>query len=59
MKIDRHHRDMIIRGKSVDEVRDYSISQGMNLLSDESKRLVLQGVTTMEEALNIIYSQKG
>ena len=59
LKIDREHRDMINSGKSVDEIRDYSVANGMSQLSDESIRLVLSGITTIEEATNIIYSQKG
>jgi len=59
LQIDREHRDMINSGKSVDEIRDYSVANGMSQLSDESIRLVLSGITTIEEAMNIIYSQKG
>jgi type IV pilus assembly protein PilB len=54
----RHHREMIHSGKSVDEIRDYSIKNGMTTLKQECIRLLQEGITTVEEAISVAFSQE-
>ena len=49
------HRQLIDRRASVDELRDYAVSQGMTTLKQSAVRLVLEGVTTVEELLRVTY----
>ncbi len=49
------HRQLIDRRASVDELRDYAVSQGMTTLKQSAVGLVLEGVTTVEELLRVTY----
>ncbi|WP_315068353.1 ATPase, T2SS/T4P/T4SS family [uncultured Clostridium sp.] len=54
MEITRKHREAINAGVSSDIIRDISIEKGMNTLERECKKLVLNGVTTIEELSTIV-----
>ena len=49
MELTRKHRQAIDSEATSDVLRDIGIENGMNTLDMECKKLVLQGVTTMEE----------
>lgn len=49
------HRQLIDRRASVDELRDFAVSQGMTTLKQSAMRLVLDGITTVEELLRVTY----
>ncbi|MFA5155900.1 MAG: GspE/PulE family protein [Candidatus Omnitrophota bacterium] len=52
--IDDNIRDMIIRKKSIDEIKNYAIKEcGMVTLRDDAFLKVKEGTTTLEEALRI------
>lgn len=59
MEITRDHRDAIISGASADEIKDISIKNGMTTLGDECRRLVLQGITTIDEMATITLLKEG
>ena len=59
MEITREHRDAIIAGASSDELRDISLKNGMMTLGDECRRLVLEGVTTINEMATITLLKEG
>lgn len=46
-------KSCINRGKSVDEVREVAIKEGMITLDENMRRIVLNGTTSMEELLEI------
>ena len=54
MEITRKHREAINIGANSDEIRDISISNGMNTLEKECKELVINGLTTIEELSTIV-----
>ena len=56
MVIDRKLRDMISAGKSVDELRDYALKNNTSTLKSECIRLLLDGVTTIDEVYKVAYS---
>lgn len=54
--IDKTVRSKIAEGEAIDSIVDYARKgQGMRTLKDESTRLVLEGVTSMEEMLKVAY----
>ena len=54
MLIDDTIREMIIRRKSLDEIKEYAVGEcGMKTLRDDAFIKVKQGQTTLEEALRI------
>ena len=53
MEITRHHREAIIAGKSADELRDISIANGMTTLGEECSKLVIMGITSLNEMATI------
>ncbi|MGI6113897.1 MAG: GspE/PulE family protein [Mahellales bacterium] len=55
--INKKVREMIGNNVSVDRIRDYCITNGMTSLKDDCVKLVLQGITTVDEALRVAYSQ--
>lgn len=55
MEITREIREMIISGKSTDEIRDVSIANGMKTLKMAATELVLRGVTTVDEMIKIAF----
>ena len=53
MEITREHRDTINNTKDGNVLRDISMKNGMNTLADECIKLVLDGITTMDELASI------
>ncbi|ALB44606.1 GspE/PulE family protein [Clostridium beijerinckii] len=58
MEITREHRDAINLGKDSDILRDISIKNGMNTLVAECRRLVIEGITTMDELATITMTKE-
>lgn len=57
LTITRKHREMIHNNLTADEIRDYSIKNGMTTLPQECVRLVEEGVTSIAEAISVAYSK--
>ncbi|MBM7581263.1 type IV pilus assembly protein PilB [Caldicoprobacter guelmensis] len=55
--ISKQHRQMIAQRASIDEIRDLSIKMGMSTLKDECIKLVMKGLTTIDEVIRVSYSQ--
>lgn len=55
MPIKAGHRQLIDRRATADELRNYAIDQGMTTLKHAATRLVLEGVTTVDELLRVTY----
>lgn len=53
MEITREHRQAMIQTKDSNILKDISIKNGMKTLSSECKKLVLEGITTVQELLTI------
>ncbi|MGL5314147.1 MAG: GspE/PulE family protein [Peptostreptococcaceae bacterium] len=53
MEITREHKDIITETRDVNILRDVAIKHGMETLSDECKKLVLSGITTINELLAV------
>lgn len=56
MPINEEIRELIDRRASSDEIRNFSISQGMTTLYDDAVSLALKGVTTIDEVLKVGYT---
>ena len=57
MMVGREHRNIIARGGSAEEIREVSISQGMVDLYESCRRLVLDGVTSIQEMVRTVYAR--
>lgn len=55
MPIKAGHRQLIDRRATADELREYAIEQGMTTLKQAAARLVLEGITTVDELLRVTY----
>lgn len=55
MEITREHREYILNNRSIDDLRDLSIKNGMKTLFASCKNLVLKGNTTFDELMKISY----
>lgn len=53
MEVTRKLKEAITSHKTMDEIRDIAVQNGMSSLGDECKKLVLDGVTTMNELATI------
>ena len=53
MEITKDHRIAITQNKDATFLREISLQNGMTELSTECRKLVLQGVTTIEEMIDI------
>jgi type IV pilus assembly protein PilB len=51
--IDDVIRDMVVKGKSSDEIKEYAVSRGMKNLRQNAFQKALAGLTTIEEVLRI------
>ena len=58
MPITAGHRQLIDRRATADELREYAIEQGMTTLKQAAARLVLEGITTVDELLRVTYVNK-
>jgi len=55
MEITREHKDAIISSNNTEVLREISINNGMKTLGQACKKLVLEGITTVEELVKIAY----
>ncbi|WP_206812692.1 GspE/PulE family protein [Paradesulfitobacterium ferrireducens] len=55
MRITAGHRNLIDTRVTADELKGYAINEGMVTLKEAAARLVLQGVTTVDELLRVTY----
>lgn len=56
LNIDRTVREMILDGATVEELKDYAVSnQGMKTLKESGIELVEKKITTMEELIKVAY----
>ncbi|MGB8453804.1 MAG: GspE/PulE family protein [Anaerocolumna sp.] len=55
--INNGHHDLITRNASINELMDYSLKTGMTTLRDECIRLLRQGITSLEEVMDVAYTQ--
>lgn len=53
MEVTRKLKEAITSNKTMDEIRDIAIVNGMSTLGDECKKLVIDGVTTMNELATV------
>lgn len=51
--IDDAIRDMVVKRKSSDEIKEYAVSHGMKTLRENAFKKALAGLTTIEEVLRI------
>ncbi len=51
--IDDTIRDMVVKGKSSDEIKEYAVAHGMKTLRQNALKKALAGLTTIEEVLRI------
>jgi type IV pilus assembly protein PilB len=56
MPISHNIRQLIHQGANADELRTQALKEGMNTLKKSCSRLVLQGLTTVDELIRIAYS---
>ena len=54
--MDREIRNMVNSGSSADEIKLRACQKGMKTLAESARELVLQGVTTVEQAVKATYS---
>ena len=56
LMVDKNVRQMITKGASVEEIKQYAINeQGMSTLKQSALALVEEGITTVEELLRVSY----
>ncbi len=53
LKIDSAIKQMITKGKSVDEIRSYAVKNGFRSMFDGGFEIVKSGITTIEELLRV------
>lgn len=58
LKIEKEHREMIIKGMNADELKEFSIGKGMISLRENAIELVRQGITTIEEVAKIVFLEE-
>jgi type II secretory ATPase GspE/PulE/Tfp pilus assembly ATPase PilB-like protein len=56
MLVNDHVRDLILRKAPTHEIRQSAIEGGMTTLRQDAMQKILEGVTTMEEALRVVYT---
>lgn len=55
MKIDKEHKDYIMKNINSEALRELSIKKGMKTLKTYCRDLVLKGITTVEELVKITF----
>ncbi|MGL5615359.1 MAG: GspE/PulE family protein [Sarcina sp.] len=55
LQIDRELKDKILTSKNSDEIKDLAVKKGMKTLAKSCEELVLQGKTTVEELLSLLF----
>ncbi len=56
LNVTRTIRDMIVKGSSIDEIRDLAIKEGMRTLQDDALEKALQGKTSLAEIMRVTQS---
>ncbi|NLD50428.1 MAG: Flp pilus assembly complex ATPase component TadA [Clostridiaceae bacterium] len=56
MVLTKKHKELINRQCTEEELREFSLTNGMNTLKSNAQLMVLKGVTTIEEMLKISYT---
>ncbi len=56
--LNKGHRDLIARDATMNEIQNYSLKTGMTTLKDECIRLLMDGVTSFDEVMDITYTQE-
>ncbi len=56
MSVNKEMRVLIDNGSTIDDIREASRQQGMDSLSESCSKLVLAGITTMDQMLKVAYS---
>jgi len=56
--INKGHRDLITRNASTNEIIEYSLQTGMTTLKVECIRLLMEGITSFDEVMEITYTQE-
>lgn len=56
MVLTKKHKELINRQCTEEELREFSVTNGMNTLKSNAQLMVLKGVTTIEEMLKISYT---
>lgn len=56
MEVTREIKEKILYSKNSDEIKDLAISHGMSTLYMSARKLVLEGATTVDEMLNVSFS---
>jgi type IV pilus assembly protein PilB len=49
-------RELILRRAPTHEIRQHALDSGMITLQQDAMQKTLEGVTTMEEALRVVYT---
>lgn len=55
MEISKEHRELIINNATTNEIKDFSIKNGMKTIRKSCEELVLQGKTTIDELIKIAF----
>jgi len=53
LEFTREIREMVLKKKSDDEIRDFAKSHGMKILKEQAIKKVIDGITTLSEALTV------
>ncbi|GEA15418.1 type II secretion system protein E [Moorella sp. E308F] len=56
MRVTRTIRELIRRNAAADEIRDAAMREGMTPLAETARAKVASGVTTVEDAMKVVYS---
>ncbi|HET6947390.1 MAG TPA: type II/IV secretion system protein, partial [bacterium] len=48
-------RDLILKGASANDIRDLAIAEGMKTLREDGILKVLEGITTVDELLRVVF----
>ncbi|GLC31399.1 GspE/PulE family protein [Clostridium omnivorum] len=58
MEVTREHKELIMNSRNSDALKDISLKRGMKTLGTACKKLVLNGVTTIDELVKTAYLQE-
>ena len=56
--INKGHRELIAQNASTSEIMEYSLNTGMTSLKQECIRLLMDGITSFDEVMEITYTQE-
>lgn len=55
MEISKEHREIIMSDRNIDILKDFCVKNGLKTLKDSCRKLVLDGITTINEYIRIAY----